>query len=302
MKKLIINLVIIIITRLMDFKLLSEINYNIEGGNSVDLPHDVLEKISSESKELPYFFEICTQSSLKSYVGVRQFTADKDTIQLPSWLNSQLGIDGNQILTVTLLENVPKGKYIKLRPETEDFFDVPDYESCLETKLSQFPLLYQGQVIQIEIFDKNYEIKVEEVEQDWENFNFEKGTSSLELNVINVVNTDINVDINNTFLKKRLEEEALAEKKRKEEEQEMLKRLQEQRIKNLQKAKQENLDSTPKSFQSKGNRLSDDSNNKMSMEEIRLARLKYYSKYSSVSNLDSNKKIVKKTKDDDIDV
>ena len=103
-----------------------------------------------------------------------------------------------------MIENVPKGKYVKLRPDSEDFFEIPEYESCLETKLSDFPLLYQGQKIEINLFDKNYLITVEEIEHDWENFDFEKGTSSLEKNVINVIDTDLAVDISNIFLKKRL--------------------------------------------------------------------------------------------------
>tara|TARA_A100001015_G_C14876343_1_gene666494 strand:- start:44 stop:850 length:807 start_codon:yes stop_codon:yes gene_type:complete len=257
----------------MNFKLLSEVNYNIETGNSVNLPHDVLEKLSSESKELPYFFEICTQSSLKSYVGVREFTADKDTIQIPLWLTNQLGLEGNQIITVTLLENVPKGKYVKIRPETENFFDVPEYESCLETQLSKFPLLYQGQTIDVEIFDKNYSIKIEEIEHDWQKFDFEKGTSSLELNVINVINTDINVDINNIFLRKKLEEQKKLEE---------IKRIEEERI-----AKERELqttlvdlpvDNSSKSFQGEGNKLSDISSNNMSKASVREARLKFYQK------------------------
>ena len=265
----------------MDFKLLSEVNYKIEHGNSVDLPHDVLEKLNSESKELPYFFEICTQSSLKSYVGVREFTADKDTIQIPLWLSNQLGLEGNQIINVTLLENVPKGKYIKLRPETEDFFEIPEYEACLETQLSKFPLLYQGQIIAVEIFDKSYDIKVEEIEHDWENFNFENGTSCLELNVINVINTDINVDINNIFLKKRLEEQKRIEEERIAEE----KRINEER--KLQKAIVEApVDTTPKSFQGKGNRLSDTSNNKISMADVRAARLRFYKNKEDNNDLD----------------
>lgn len=264
----------------MNFNLLSEVNYNIETGNSVNLPHDVLEKLSSESKELPYFFEICTQSSLKSYVGVREFTADKDTIQIPLWLTNQLGLEGNQIITVTLLENVPKGKYVKLRPETENFFDVPEYESCLETKLSKFPLLYQGQTIDVEIFDKNYSIKIEEIEHDWENFDFEKGTSSLELNVINVINTDINVDINNIFLRKKLEEQKkLEEIKRIEEERIAKEREKQIRERELQTARV-NLpeDNSSKSFQGEGNKLSDVSSNNMSKASVREARLKFYQK------------------------
>ena len=260
----------------MNFKLLSEVNYNIETGNSVNLPHDVLEKLSSESKELPYFFEICTQSSLKSYVGVREFTADKDTIQIPLWLTNQLGLEGNQIITVTLLENVPKGKYVKLRPETENFFDVPEYESCLETQLSKFPLLYQGQTIDVEIFDKNYSIKIEEIEHDWEKFDFEKGTSSLELNVIDVINTDINVDINNIFLRKKLEEQKRLEEIKRIERIEKEKQIRERELQTTRVDLP--LDNSSKSFQGKGNKLSDVSSNNISKVNVREARLKFYQK------------------------
>jgi hypothetical protein len=267
----------------MNFKLLSEVNFDIENGNSVDLPHDVLEKLSSESKDLPYFFELKTQSSLKSYVGVKEFTADKNTIKIPYWLNQQLGIgDGNQIIEVSLLENVPKGKFIKLRPDTEDFFDIPEYESCLETKLSEFPVLYQGQKIEVKIFDKAYLITVEDIEQDFEDFDFEKGTSSLELNVINVINTDLEVDINNVFLRKKLEEE-------RERERERIRKLEEERNteieRQLQKARVENEDvkEDNKSFSGEGNKLSDISSNQMSHEDIRLARLKFYNKSNDTS-------------------
>lgn len=256
----------------MKLNLLSETNFEIDNGNSVDLPHDFLEELNSKKKDPPYFFEIKTQSELISFTGVREFTADKDTVKIPYWLNKHLGIDdGNQIISVTLLENVPKGKYVKLRPETEDFFDIPEYESCLETKLSDFPLLYQGQKIEIIIFDKTYLITVEEIEQDWEDFDFEKGISSLEFNVINVINTDLQVDINNIFLKRKLEEDR---EKQLEIER---KKLQERE---LQKARiEEEKPKSPQPFDGEGNKLTDDSidNTEMTADEIREARLRFFS-------------------------
>lgn len=274
----------------MEFKLLSEVNYNIENGNVVNLPHDILEKLNKKSKDLPYYFELCTQSFLKSYVGVLEFTADKDTIQLPLWLNEQLSIGENQIINVKLIENIPKGKYIKLRPESEDFFDIPEYESCLETQLSRFPVLYQSQNISINIFDKNYEIKVEEIDPDWENFDFEKNTECLELNVINVVNADINVDIHNKFLKKKLEEIQKKEKEEEELRKQRLKELQELQQNQIKKAKIESEKKEESIFKGEGNRLSD-TQTKMNPDELRLARLKY---------LESKKK--KNNSSEDIDV
>lgn len=262
----------------MSFKLLSEKNYNLTNGNNVNLPNSVLEEINNQEKEPPYFFEIKTESSLKSYVGVREFTSEKDSIQIPAWLSDQIGIEeGNQIIEVNLIENVPKGDYIKLRPESEDFFDVPDYEACLETKLSDFPVLYQSQKLEIEIFDKKFLITVEEIEQDWTNFDFEKGTSSLELNVIDVINTDLTVDINNIFLKKKLEEE----KKKQEEEllrqkEELQKRLNERE---LQKARVVDQPEEKKSvFTGTGKRLSED---RIDPTDVRQARLDFFRKFEN---------------------
>lgn len=259
----------------MNLNLLSEINYDMSGGNMINLPHDTLEKLNKDNKELPYFFELKTESFLNSYVGVREFTADKDTIQIPFWLGEHLGVsDGNQIIQVNMIENVPKGKYVKLRPESEDFFEVPEYESCLETKLSEFPLLYQGQKIKIDLFDKEYFITVEEIEQNWENFDFEKGTDCLEKNVINVIDTDLSVDINNIFLKKRLEEERKAKEEEILRQQKFQEELSKKRVE--QKARiEENTESKPISvFSGSGNKLSDESN----PTDIRSARLEFLEK------------------------
>ena len=227
----------------------------IEEGNMVDLPQDILEKLNKKKIDPPYFFQISTRTGLKSYVGVRQFTSQKDTIEIPIWLSNQLSIFGNEIITLQLIENIPKGKYIKLRPETEDFFDVPEYESCLEAKLSLFPLLYQGMTIVVNIIDKKYSIKIQDIDMDWENFDFEKGTSSLELNVIDVINTDINVDITNIFLEKKLQEE---------------KKLQKELAQ-----KEESSKNITGSFSGKGRVLSDTASDSSvkTIDEIRKARL-----------------------------
>lgn len=252
----------------MTFNLLSEINHTITEGNLVDLPPGILEELNNKNKELPYFFEIYTESQLRSFVGVRQFTSEKDTIEIPYWLSEQLGIsDGNQIIKIELMENVPKGKYIKLRPESEDFFDIPEYESCLETKLSYFPLLHQGQKIVINLFDKNYDITVEEIEHDWDDFDFELGTNSLEKNVINVIDTDLEVDINNQYLRKKLEEE-----KKIQEEIEKQKKIQQELLSKrvLQKARIESKDEKPSVFNGVGKRLSEESINPKDVKEARL--------------------------------
>ena len=66
----------------MELDLMTEIS-TIEEGNMVDLPQDILEKLNKKKIDPPYFFQISTRTGLKSYVGVRQFTSQKDTIEIP---------------------------------------------------------------------------------------------------------------------------------------------------------------------------------------------------------------------------
>lgn len=251
----------------MELNLMSEISNSIKEGNIVDLPHEVLEQLDENDISPPYFFQISTQSKLTTYVGVKQFTSDKDTIEIPYWLYNQLCIPENEIINVKLLSNVPKGKYIKICPECEDFFDIPEYEACLELKLSSFPLLYQGQIIVVNILDKEYQIKIQDIDMDWEIFNFEDGTESLEFNVIDVINTDLNVDIKNKFIEKRLIEEKLAKElvKQKMAEDNARKKLEEENA----KKKLEEIN--------KGNVLVEGEIKSLSKEEVRLARLKFLS-------------------------
>ena len=111
---------------------------------------------------------------------------------------------------------------------------------------------------------------------DWELFDFDKGTDSLELNVIDVINTDINVDIFNIFLKKRLEEEVIEKQKQQEIQDELAKQAQKERV--LQKGKCDDVTEEVVSvFNSNGNKINnEDDNKKLSIDEVRLARLKFY--------------------------
>ena len=102
---------------------------------------------------------------------------------------------------------------------------------------------------------------------DWEIFNFEDGTESLEFNVIDVINTDLNVDIKNKFIEKRLIEEKLAKElvKQKMAEDNARKKLEEENA----KKKLEEIN--------KGNVLVEGEIKSLSKEEVRLARLKFLS-------------------------
>lgn len=144
-----------------------------------------------------------------------------------------LGIDGNHIVFVDLYtDKIDKGKIIRVTPLEREFFKIPDYDAILESKLSKHNILYDGQKIHLDIFDKYYNIVVD-------NFKTEKNSQD----IINITNIDLNVDINNIFLEEEaaLKQEALKQEALKQEalEQEALEkekadeRRQEEELKDL---------------------------------------------------------------------
>ena len=158
--------------------------------NYVNLPSSILERISKmKNQHLPYHFELKTSYDLITYVGVKEFTAPDDCIEVPTWLAEQLADD---YLMVTFLKNIPKGDYIKIQPQEEIFFDLPEADKLLESALSNYCLLNIDQIIHVKLLDNVYQIKIIEIK-------------SLDTNksedLIEITNMDLKVDIDNIFIK-----------------------------------------------------------------------------------------------------
>lgn len=181
-------------------QLLTQTDHNLKG-NSIKLPHTYLEKIIKHKCEPPYFFRITTEFSTTVITSVLEFTAESSTVTITEETLDNLGIDGNHIVFVDLYtDKIDKGKIIRVTPLEREFFKIPDYDAILESKLSKHNILYDGQKIHLDIFDKYYNIVVD-------NFKTEKNSQD----IINITNIDLNVDINNIFLEEEaaLKQEAL---------------------------------------------------------------------------------------------
>ena len=113
-----------------------------------------------------------------------------ETVVLPFWLMEYLAINEDEDLEVKIMEDVPKGELIKLAPLEESFFSLPDTDSILETMLSKFPILHEGLIFQLKIFDNTYNFEV-----------LETHTKDFQYECIDIIDTDLNVDIFNKFLK-----------------------------------------------------------------------------------------------------
>lgn len=160
--------------------------------NYINLPSNILGKISKmKTQHLPYHFELKTSYDLVFYVGVKEFTAQDGCIEVPTWISEYLADD---YLMVTFLKDIPKGEYIKIQPQSKTFFDIPEYDKILEASLSNYCLLNLNQIIEVSLLDVVYKIKILECKTKLDSPNEE---------LIEITNVDLKVDIDNMFLEKQ---------------------------------------------------------------------------------------------------
>ncbi len=222
---------------------------------SINLKNE-LEKIPTERIKPPYYF--CIESSVGtfSYCGVQDFTADEGLVIIPNHLLDQMIINGSDFVTVRYVSNVPKGKFVLIEPLDKEIFNIYDLDKFLEKILSGYCILYQNQIINFEYNNNIYKILIKET----------KSVNDIEANLIDVVNTDLSIDIYNKFL-----EEELKQKK----EQERLDKERQEKEK-IEKEKQLKIDSTKSMnqyFTGEGKRLGGETiQDPILMRELRLQK------------------------------
>jgi ubiquitin fusion degradation protein 1 len=78
---------------------------------------------------------------------------------------------------------LPKGTFVKLRPQQKAFIEVSDPKAVLEQKLRNFSCLTKGDTIMINYNNQNYLIDITEV-----------ATPSGQCNAVSIVETDVSVE------------------------------------------------------------------------------------------------------------
>ena len=240
-------------------KLLAFSSDKSDNSNYVNLPETILTKLVNDKIDQPYYFSITSPYSIKTWVGVRQFTADEKTINIPRWIMDYLCMfENSQYVDLKLEKNIPKGKKAIIEPQEENFFSISEYDAILEQILSDFCILHRNQVLEIEFLDKKYKLLIKDVEIDWSTVNYDYNNISqiLSEGVIDIKNIDLTVDIKNKFFKEKEEVKPTNSK-----------------LDNKNKIN----DKDDEKIQSKGLKLSEN-HIKLNNDEIRKARLKYYDK------------------------
>lgn len=222
---------------------------DLQNSNLICLPENILAEI--KNIEPPYLFQLINPiTNLKTYVGVKEFHEQiNPSAILPYWVYEYLGCTNTTILHIQLLGPILPGKQITIQPLENSFFDIKDYDKCLEQLLINYPVIHKDQILRFLIFNKNYDVLITDVQPDL-NFIENLNEKSIDpFNIIRIININLNLVIDNKFLRKELE----AEKET--------------------KAKEIILPNNEKN-EIKGVKLGTNIKKKLTREEIRLQRIK----------------------------
>jgi len=152
----------------------------LELGDKVILPPSALERLTRmQIDDYPMLFEVTNAKEGKStHCGVLEFVADEGVVYLPYWMMQNLLLGEGDIVKFSY-STLPKGTYVKLQPQTQDFLDISNPKAVLETTLRQYTCLTVGDTFVIHYNNKQYHIDVIEAKPG---------------DAIGVVDTDCEVD------------------------------------------------------------------------------------------------------------
>ena len=99
------------------------------------LPPSALRQLSQLEIAYPMLFEITNHSNgRKLHCGVLEFIANEGAVLMPHWMMQNLGVEHGDLVKVESA-TLPKGTYVKLRPQTKAFIDIANPKAVLENTL-----------------------------------------------------------------------------------------------------------------------------------------------------------------------
>ena len=131
------------------------------------------------------------------------FQREESEIRISPTLADIFILEENQFVELELIEKVPPAKFLQLEPLEREFFEIEDYRTILEEKLSKFSVMYPTQIISFTYNDKLYRFRINDIQPNWELINLEE-IEDLDIQCFNIINQDIEVDIRNKFLEEEL--------------------------------------------------------------------------------------------------
>ncbi|BGP29974.1 hypothetical protein JCM10296v2_001726 [Rhodotorula toruloides] len=137
---------------------------NLMYGGKIVMPPSALDELTQLDIELPIDFEITNpaQPELNTHAGVLEFIAEEGCVNLPQWIMDQLRLnEGDPIRIVG--GRYPKGKLIKIQPQSVDFLEISDPKAVLEQALRNYSCLSAGDIVEIGYHSLTFRLLIMEI-------------------------------------------------------------------------------------------------------------------------------------------
>ncbi|GAA5875584.1 hypothetical protein JCM16303_000674 [Sporobolomyces ruberrimus] len=137
---------------------------NLMFGGKIVMPPSALDELTQLDVELPINFELTNPKNpeLNTHVGVLEFIADEGCVNLPQWMMDQLRLsEGDPIRIVG--GRYPKGKMVKLQPQSVDFLEISDPKAALEKAIGNYSCLSAGDIIEIAYQSLTFRLLIMEI-------------------------------------------------------------------------------------------------------------------------------------------
>ncbi|GMM38014.1 polyubiquitin-binding protein [Saccharomycopsis crataegensis] len=135
-------------------------------GGKVFLPASALNKLTRLNISYPMLFQLTNENNgLISHSGVLEFTAEEGRIYVPQWIMSTLKLEPGELIKLNSCD-LPKGKFVKIEPQSVNFLDISDPKAVLENVLRKFTTLTVDDIIEVNYNDTIYEIKILEAKPE----------------------------------------------------------------------------------------------------------------------------------------
>ncbi len=141
----------------------------------MSLPKEFWTAIQKSGAEVPWLFEV---SRVEGVTGPRvdfppslsmenpkldrvvggaiDFRSPPNYVFLPRWMMIALGLKPRDVVDVKLIQTVPAGSAVKLRPHSSEFVKIGNHQAVLETELKHYSALTSGATIPFDYNGKRY--------------------------------------------------------------------------------------------------------------------------------------------------
>jgi hypothetical protein len=146
---------------------------HVQTGDKMSLPKVFWTAIQKSQAEVPWLFEVSRVEGVtgprvkfppsmedpklnKVVGGAIDFRSPPNYVFLPRWMMLALGLKPRDVVDVKLIQTVPAGSAVKLRPHSSEFVKIGNHQAVLETELKHYSALTRGSTIPFDYNGKRY--------------------------------------------------------------------------------------------------------------------------------------------------